>query len=95
MAMVRINYSKIDENVIESERLTSVKGVSYFARIDYEKGLWQIFNVKRRNCIKSGKSLNKNVLRRMVRREFQKLGVKLEKEFKESGYAKTKDRRML
>jgi hypothetical protein len=89
--MVRINYSKIDENVIESERLTSVKGVSYFARIDYEKGLWQIFNVKRRNCIKSGLSTNKNVLRRMVRRELQKLGVKLEKEFKVSGYAKTRD----
>lgn len=93
--MVRINYSKIDENVIESERLTSVKGVSYFARIDYENGLWQIFNAKRRNCIKSGKSLNKNVLRRMVRREFQKLGVKLEKEFKESGYSKTKGRGLL
>lgn len=93
--MVRINYSKIDENVIESERLTSVKGVSYFARIDYEKGLWQIFNANRRNCIKSGKSLNKNVLRRMVRREFQKLGVKLEKEFKESGYSKTKGRGLL
>lgn len=93
--MVRINYSKIEENVIESERLTSVKGVSYFARIDYEKGLWQIFNAKRRNCIKSGKSLNKNVLRRTVRRELQNLGVKLEKEFKESGYAKTKSGRVL
>jgi hypothetical protein len=87
--MVRISYSKIEENVIESERLVSAKGTSYFARIDYEKGLWQIFNAKRRNCIKSGESLNKNVLRRMVRRELQKLGVKLEKEFKESGYAKT------
>ena len=90
LAMVRINYSRIEENVIESEELTSVKGVSYFARIDYEKGLWQIFNAKRRNCIKSGKSHNKNVLRRMARRELQKLGVRLEKEFKQSGYAKTK-----
>lgn len=88
--MVRINYSEIEKNIIESERLTSVKGVSYFARIDYEKGLWQIFNANRRNCIKSGKSQNKNVLRRMVRRELQRLGVRLEKEFKVSGYAKTR-----
>jgi hypothetical protein len=29
------------------------------------------------------------VLRRVVRRELQKLGVKLEKEFKDSGYKKT------
>lgn len=89
--MVRIKYSKIDENVIESEKLTSIKGVSYFVRIDYKNGLWQIFNVKRRNCIKSGKSLNRNVLRRAVRRELQKLEVKLEKEFKKSGYAAAKD----
>ena len=93
--MVRIKYLKIEENVIESERLTSVKGVSYFARIDFGKGLWQIFNAKRRNCIKSGKSLNKNVIRRIVRRELQRLGVKFEKEFKESGFAKTKNRRSL
>lgn len=90
--MVRINYSRIDENVIQSKELVSSKGTSYFARIDYEKGLWQIFNAKRRNCIKSGNNLNKNVLRRIVRRELQKLGVKLEKEFKQSGYAKTKKR---
>jgi hypothetical protein len=95
LATVRINYSKIDENVIESEKLVSRKGTSYFARIDYEKGLWQIFNANRRHCIKSGLSANKNVLRRAVRRELQKLGVKLEKEFKESGYAKTKSGRVL
>lgn len=93
--MVRINYCKISENVIESKELTSIKGVGYFARIDYEKGLWQIFNAKRRNCIKSGLSTNNNVLRRIVRRELQKLGVKLEKEFKESGYSKTKKRGVL
>lgn len=90
--MVRINYKKLSENVIQSKELTSVKGVGYFVRIDFEKGLWQIFNAKRRNCIKSGISDNKNVLRRAARRELQKLGVKLEKEFTEKGYAKTRSR---
>ena len=88
--MVRINYRKVSESVIQSKELTSNKGVGYFVRIDYSKGLWQIFNAKRRNCIKSGISENKNVLRRAARRELQKLGVKLEKEFTEKGYAKTK-----
>lgn len=87
--MVRINYKRISENIIESKELVSVKGASYFVRIDYKKGLWQIFNAKRRNCIKSGTSDNKNVLRRAARRELQKLGVKLEKEFTIKGYAKT------
>lgn len=87
--MVRISYKRISESVIESKELVSVKGASYFVRIDYEKGLWQIFNAKRRNCIKSGTSDNKNVLRRAARRELQKLGVKLEKEFTQKGYAKT------
>ena len=88
--MVRINYKKVNESVIQSKELVSVKGASYFVRIDYEKGLWQIFNAKRRNCIKSGTSDNKNVLRRAARRELQKLGVRLEKEFTEKGYAKTR-----
>ena len=90
--MVRINYKKVSESVIQSKELTSHRGVGYFVRIDYEKGLWQIFNAKRRNCIKSGTSENKNVLRRAARRELQKLGVKLEKEFTEKGYAKTRSR---
>jgi hypothetical protein len=90
--MVRINYKKVNESVIQSKELVSVKGASYFVRIDYEKGLWQIFNAKRRNCIKSGTSDNKNVLRRAARRELQKLGVRLEKEFTEKGYAKTRSR---
>jgi hypothetical protein len=85
--MVRINYRKVSKSIIQSKELTSNKGVSYFVRIDYEKGLWQIFNAKRRNCIKSGTSDNKNVLRRAARRELQKLGVKLEKEFTKKGYA--------
>ena len=90
--MTRINYYKISENIIQSEELTSNKGVSYFARIDYEKGTWKIFNAKRRNCIKKGTSYNRNVLRRTVRRELQGLGVKLIKEFKNSGYARIKKR---
>jgi hypothetical protein len=90
--MVRLKYIKLSEDVIESKEVISSKGVLYFARISYEKGLWQIFNAKRRNVIKEGFSHNKNVLRRVVRRELQKLGVKLEKEFKSSGYAKTRNR---
>jgi hypothetical protein len=85
----RINYTKLKSGEIESKEVVSVKGVIYFARINFEKGFWQIFNAKRRNVIKEGFSKNKNVLRRMVRRELQKLGVKLEKEFKKSGYAKS------
>ena len=91
----RIKYAKLKSGEIESEEVCAVNGAAYFARINYEKGLWQIFNAKRRNVIKEGFSKNKNVLRRMVRRELQKLGVKLEKEFKPSGYAKTKNRESL
>jgi hypothetical protein len=91
----RIKYVKLDSGELRSNELKSSSGASYFARISYEKGMWQIFNAKRRNVIKEGFSSNKNVLRRMVRRELQKLGVKLEKEFKESGYAKTKTGRIL
>lgn len=90
--MVRINYKRISESIIQSKEVVSVKGATYFVRIDYSKGLWQIFNAKRRNCIKSGTSDNKNVLRRAARRELQKLGVKLEKEFTRKGYAKTGSR---
>lgn len=93
--MVRIKYKKISESVIESEKVVSVKEAAYFVRIDYDKGVWQIFNAKRRNVIKEGFSKNKNVLRRAARRELQRLGIKLEKEFKPSGYAKTRDRRDL
>ena len=88
----RIKYTKLKSGEIQSKELTSNKGVGYFVRIDYSKGLWQIFNAKRRNCIRSGISDNKNVLRRAARRELQKLGVKLEKEFTEKGYAKTRSR---
>jgi hypothetical protein len=88
--MVRIKYKKLSDNVIQSQEVTSSNGVSYFARINYALGEWYIFNVKRRNCIKTGNSSNRNVLRRMVRRELQRLGVKIMREFKPSGYAKTK-----
>ena len=88
--MVRIKYTKLSDNIIQSQELISTNGVSYFARINYAIGEWYIFNAKRRNCIKTGNSLNRNVLRRMVRRELQRLGVKIIREFKQSGYAKTK-----
>jgi len=86
----RIKYNKLKSGELESGELTSIKGTIYFARIDFIQGCWKIFNAKRRNVIKEGYSQNKNVLRRMVRRELQKLGVKLEKEFTEKGYSKTK-----
>ena len=88
----RIKYHKLKSGELRSGEILSSSGASYFARINFEKGLWQIFNAKRRNVIKEGSSPNKNVLRRMVRRELQNLGVKLEKEFKPSGYAKTTNR---
>ena len=86
----RIKYNKLKTGELQSNELQASSGACYFAKIDFVKGHWRIFNAKRRNVIKEGFSLNKNVLRRMVRRELQKLGVKLEKEFKPSGYAKTR-----
>ena len=91
----RIKYNKLKTGELQSVEIQSTSGASYFVRIDYDKGVWQIFNAKRRNVIKEGFSKNKNVLRRAARRELQRLGVKLEKEFKPSGYAKTRDRRDL
>lgn len=89
--MFRLYYNKIDDDEIKSNEVTSKKGVTYYAKINYKEGMWRIFNAKRRNVIRQGFSTNKNVLRRMVRREFIKLGVKLLKEFKKnSGYATTK-----
>ena len=88
--MIRIKYTKLSETVLRSNEVMSTRGVTYFAKINYENGSWCIINVKRRNVIKEGFSKNKNVLRRMVRRELQRLGVKLGREFKKSGFAKTK-----
>lgn len=84
----RIKYNRLKTGELQSNEVQSSSGACYFAKIDFIKGHWRIFNVKRRNVIKEGFSKNKNVLRRMVRRELQRLGVKLEKEFKQSGYAK-------
>ena len=86
----RIKYRKLKSGELQSDEIISSSGVSYYAKIDFINGYWKILNFKRRNIIKEGFSTNKNVLRRMIRRELQKLGVKFEKEFKESGYAKTK-----
>jgi hypothetical protein len=86
----RIKYNKLKSGELQSDEIISCSGVSYYAKFDFESGCWRIFNAKRRNVIKEGFSKNRNVLRRMVRRELQKLGVKLEKEFKKSGYATTK-----
>jgi hypothetical protein len=86
----RIQYTKISCEELQSDIIESSSGASYYARIDFKSGSYKIINAKRRNVIKEGFSKNRNVLRRMVRRELQKLGVKLEKEFKKSGYATTK-----
>lgn len=86
--MTRISY-EIRNGELVSNVVKNCHGVEYFAKISYEKGLWRIFNAKRRNCIKQGFAKNKNVLRRAVRRELTKLGVRFEKEFTRKGYAVT------
>ena len=86
----RIKYVKLKSGELKSKRLTSSKGVSYFVILNFQIGIWKLYNAKRRNVIKEGFSNNRNVLRRAVRRELKKLGVKLENEFKRSGYAKTR-----
>jgi len=91
----RIKYTKLKSGELQSDSVTSSSGASYYAKIDFGNGHWRILNAKRRNVIKEGYATNRNVLRRVVRRELQKLGVKLEKEFKKSGYAKTKSRESL
>jgi hypothetical protein len=86
----RLHYYAYGDNIIRCRDVTNTQGISYYAIIDYNEGTWKLLNSARRNVIKSGASKNKNVLRRMVRRELIGLGVRLEKEFKkESGYAKT------
>jgi hypothetical protein len=87
----RIQYDlKTSKGELKSLTIATPCGKMYYALLNYEKGYWKILNAKRRNVVRQGLSMNKNVLRRSVRRELIKLGVKLEKEFKESGYAKTK-----
>jgi hypothetical protein len=85
-----LRYSKAGA-ILKSDTVQAENGAEYFAKICYDEHWWKIFNAKRRNCVKQGTSKNRNVLRRAVRRELQKLGVKLGKEFKrESGFAKKK-----
>lgn len=86
----RLHYSQ-EGAILVSAEVQAENGASYVAKICYSEGWWKIFNAKRRNCVKQGAATNKNVLRRVVRRELQKLGVKLEQEFKpKSGFATTK-----
>lgn len=87
--MTRLHYELKDGEIV-SCIVRSEKNVEYFAKISYDRGEWRIFNAKRRNCIKRGFAKNKNVLRRIVRRELIKLGVRFEKEFTRKGYAVTK-----
>jgi hypothetical protein len=86
----RIHYKQLSSGELKSLTIATPCGRMYYALLNYEKGFWKIVNAKRRIVVKQGLSNNKNVLRRSVRRELIKLGVKLEKEFKESGYAKTR-----
>lgn len=87
--MTRLHY-ELKNGELVSCVVSNDKGVEYFAKISYERGEWRIFNAKRRNCIKQGFAKNKNVLRRAVRRELIKLGVRLEQEFTKKGYAVTR-----
>lgn len=88
--MMRLKYKEISPGIFETSVLKNSSGAEYKAIINYVKSHWKIVNIKRRNVIKEGYSTNKNVLRRAVRRNLEFLGVKLEKEFKPSGYFKTK-----
>lgn len=87
--MIRLRYELKNDELV-SCIVKNDKGVEYYAKISYEKGLWRIFNAKRRNCIRKGFAKNKNVLREAVRREFISLGVRLGKEFSKKGYAVTR-----
>lgn len=87
---VRISYAKQDNGILKSSIVTNKKGVDYFATVCYSTYEWKIFNAKRRNVIRSGKSNNRNVMRRQVRRNLIELGVELEKELTRKGFAKTR-----
>lgn len=87
---VRISYAKQDNGILKSSIVTSKKGVDYYATVCYTTYEWKIFNAKRRNVIRTGKSYNRNVLRRQVRKNLIELGVELEKEFTKKGFAVTK-----
>lgn len=85
---VRIQYKLQKDGSLKSEILSSKKGIDYYATVCYTKGEWRVLNAARRNVVRSGTSTNRNVLRRAVRRTLIELGVELEKEFTEKGYAK-------
>lgn len=87
---VRISYTKQSNGVLKSSIVTNKKGVDYYATICYSTYEWKILNAKRRNIIRTGKSYNRNVLRRQVRKNLIELGVELEKEFTKKGFAVTK-----
>jgi hypothetical protein len=91
--MTRIKYTKQKDGKLKSCLMVTKKNVAYFATICYLSGEWKIFNAKRRNVVRKGFSTNKNVIRGAVRREFIKLGVRLENESSKKGYAKTKSGR--
>jgi len=87
---VRLKYTKQKDGSLKSSIVTTKKSVEYFATVCYTKCEWKVYNAKRRNVVRSGKSSNRNVLRRQVRRNLIELGVELEKEFTRKGYAKTR-----
>jgi hypothetical protein len=87
--MIRISY-KEHKGLLKSNTLKTKKGVEYFATVCYTIGEWKIYNAKRRNVVRSGFSMNRNVLRRAVRRNLIELGVEFGKEFTRKGYAKTR-----
>lgn len=88
--MTRISYTQQKDGSLKSSTVRTKKGVEYFATICYILGEWRIYNAKRRNVVRQGKASNRNVLRRVVRRNLIILGVEFEKEFGKKGYAVSK-----
>jgi hypothetical protein len=91
--VIRIKYAKQKDGSLRTGIITSKKGIDYYATVCYTLGEGKVYNAKRRNVIFVCNSTNRNVLRRMVRRKLIELGVLLEKEFSEKGYAKTPKRK--
>jgi hypothetical protein len=86
--MTRISYAPQKDGTLRTGIISSKKGIDYYATLCYNSGEGKVYNAKRRNVIYVCNSSNRNVLRRLVRRKLIELGVLLEKEFSEKGYAK-------
>lgn len=86
--MFKVSYSSPDKNGDRKSLIYKGKNGTYFAVINKELGYWKIYNAKSRGILHQGTSNNWNVIRRRVRKEFVKLGVKLLYNPKKKNYHK-------